>query len=145
LEKDRPGEAETAFARAARSAEPEARASAEKGRALALIAAGRDDEVAIGPALPAADAADIERARLERRIVETFEAGDPERAHALLRERQRRFPAAPSMGPLEGWILYEMGELYAARRFFGELWVETQSDDARLGLSTVRKAMYAER
>jgi len=145
LEQDRPGEAEAAFARAAESTAPATRVGAEKGRALALIAAGRDDEVAVGPSLPAADAAEIERARLERRIVDSFEAGDPERAHALLRERRERFPGAPSMGTLEGWILYELGELYAADRFFTELWVETRADDARTALMTVREAMYPNR
>ena len=57
LEQDRPGEAEAAFARAAESAAPATRVGAEKGRALALIAAGRDAEVAVSPSLPAADAA----------------------------------------------------------------------------------------
>ncbi len=145
LEQDRPGEAEAAFTRAAQTAAPDAQLRAEKGRALALIAAGRDDEVVVSPSLPAADAADIERARLERRIVETLDAGDPERAHALLRERQERFPGAPSLGTLEGWILYEMGELYAADRFFTELWIETRDDDARFALMTVREAMYPNR
>jgi tetratricopeptide (TPR) repeat protein len=142
LEQDRSGEAETAFARAATDAAPQTRASAAKGRALALIAAGRDDEVAVDSSLPEADVDDIERAKLERRIVDIFEAGEPEQAHQLLRERARRFPGAPSMGALEGWILYEKGDLYAADRFFSQLWVETKSRAARKGMMTVRDAMY---
>ena len=49
------------------------------------------------------------------------------------------------MGTLEGWILYEMGELYAADRVFTELWVETCAADARSALMTVREAMYPNR
>ncbi len=145
LAEERATEAEAAFTRAAASPEADARASAEKGRALALVAAGRDDEVTVDDTLSAADVADIERARLESRILATFEGGDPEQAHALLRERQQRFPDAASMGTLEGWILYERGELYAADRFFRELWRETRSEDARFALSTVREAMYPHR
>jgi len=101
--------------------------------------------VAVGPSLPTADLAEVEHARLERRIVETFDTGDPDGAHALLRERQERFPGAPSMGTLEGWIFHEMGALYAADRFFADLWVETRSDDARFALSTVPDAMFPSR
>ena len=145
LAEDRPGDAEAAFARAAASGRAADRASAQKGRALAKVAAGRTDEVEIDDSLGDADVAEIERAKLERRITETFEAGDAERAHALLEGRRRRFPEAPAMGTLEGWILYELGELYAADQFFTELWVETRSEDARFALSTVREAMYPNR
>jgi len=143
LQADRPGEAEAAFTAAAAGGSSPDRTSAEKGRALALIAAGRAGEVEVDEAMPAEDAADIELAKLDREIVAVFEGGDPEGAHALVQERARRFPDAPSLGTLEGWILYEMGELYAADRFFAELWVSSRNKEARTALLTVREAMYA--
>ncbi len=142
LNSDRPAEAEAAFAAAAASSNAKSRASARKGEALAMIANGRVRAIEVDPTLPAEDAADIERAKLEHEIAQLHRHGKPAEAYRLLQERERRFRGAAKLGALEGWILYDLRKLRAAERVFSDLLGSEHYEEAKKGLRAVRDKMY---
>ena len=136
------GAAAAAFDRAARIGGRALRENAEKGRALTLAAAGRPEEIDLAAFENESDRRDVEIAVIDARIRRAFDAGRANEALAMLEDRRRRRPDAPAFGMLEGWILFEAGELHKAAEFFRSAYVETRSTEARQALLTVEDVMY---